>query len=85
MGELPSVEEAPIEDMKGMSGGPIFGFKHQEGKGLRYWLIAAQSSWHPSRRITIGCFVRELAGAIASSMEYVAKGLADDETGHGTE
>lgn len=67
-GELPSVEEAPIEDIKGMSGGPIFGFKHQPD-GLRYWILAAQSVWYARRRITIGCFVKELVTALKSGFD----------------
>ncbi len=42
-----------ISDLKGMSGGPILGFKI--GPPMRYWVVAIQSSWIKSRRITFGC------------------------------
>lgn len=45
--------ELQIESLKGMSGGPIFGFRI--GRELRYWIVALQSSWLPERRIAFGC------------------------------
>ena len=45
--------ELPLESLKGMSGGPIFGFRFDAD--LRYWIVALQSSWIPDRRIVFGC------------------------------
>jgi hypothetical protein len=47
-------KKAPIDDIKGMSGGPIYGFK-QTPEGLLYNAIAVQSSWLKSRKVTFGC------------------------------
>ncbi|MFK8251709.1 hypothetical protein [Ancylobacter terrae] len=35
----------PLESIKGMSGGPIFGFKKYEDGSMKYWIVAIQSSW----------------------------------------
>jgi|SRR5580700_4864077 hypothetical protein len=51
VGQLP--EGLPLKSVKGMSGGPIFGFSHRPE--LRYWVVALQSSWVPERRIVYGC------------------------------
>jgi hypothetical protein len=51
--------ELPLTSLKGMSGGPIFGFKF--GSETRYWIVALQSSWLPDRRITFGCPLPVLA------------------------
>lgn len=40
-------DKLPLNDIDGMSGGPIFGFKLENG-GLRYWLVAIQSGWYRS-------------------------------------
>jgi hypothetical protein len=58
IGQLDS--ELPLKSVKGMSGGPIFGFR-QEGDELRYWVIALQSSWDRDKRITYGCDLPTLA------------------------
>jgi hypothetical protein len=51
IGKLPD-KDYLIEDITGMSGGPIIGFN----KTLdRYWIVAIQSSWLSERRITFGC------------------------------
>jgi hypothetical protein len=41
-----------VEDITGMSGGPILGFSKDWKK---YWIVAVQSSWISDRRITFGC------------------------------
>ncbi|TPO13754.1 hypothetical protein [Mesorhizobium sp. B1-1-5] len=38
------------KDAKGMSGGPIFGFRIDPGPEVRYWVVALQSSWDPDSR-----------------------------------
>lgn len=43
-----------IENIDGMSGGPIIGFSKD---WTRYWVVAIQSSWLPESRITFGCLV----------------------------
>ena len=47
--------EASIETIEGMSGGPIYGFRFDEQGGLRYHVVAVQSSWLPQQRIVFAC------------------------------
>lgn len=47
--------EAKIDTIKGMSGGPIYGFRHDSEGRLVYHAIALQSSWYPDSRIICGC------------------------------
>lgn len=54
-------------DIKGMSGGPIFGFK--KGSRDRYWVVAIQSGWMPDRKITFGCPVPIFAGIVQGAYE----------------
>ena len=49
-----------LQSVKGMSGGPIIGFKYG-AEGVRYWVVALQSSWDPQRRIVYGCSLPILA------------------------
>lgn len=53
-------QELRLQSVKGMSGGPILGFKH-DAEGMRYWVVALQSSWDPQRRIVYGCSLPILA------------------------
>lgn len=52
--------ELPFTSARGMSGGPIFGFREIDGQ-VRYWVVAIQSSWLESERIIYGCPVPTLA------------------------
>ena len=54
-------------DIKGMSGGPIFGFK--KGCNDRYWIVAIQSSWIANRKITFGCPVPIFARLVQNAYE----------------
>ncbi|MGA2617043.1 MAG: hypothetical protein ABSF26_05480 [Thermoguttaceae bacterium] len=59
LGQLPF--ECPIQVMEGMSGGPIYGFRHDDKGRLSYHVVALQSRWWDRRRIGIrllGTFVR---------------------------
>lgn len=49
-----------LQSLKGMSGGPIFGFNF-EGERARYWVVAIQSSWAPSTRQVYACRLPVLA------------------------
>jgi len=44
--------DLPIDDIVGMSGGPILGFSKE---GDKYWVVAIQSSWLSARKIVFGC------------------------------
>ena len=55
IGRIPA--ECSIRVVKGMSGGPIYGFR-RNGKGqLSYHVVALQSRWWDKRRIVFGCSV----------------------------
>ena len=47
-----------IFSIKGMSGGPVVGFA--ERNGLRYWIMAIQSSWFRGRRQLYACRLPEI-------------------------
>jgi len=55
-------QELAIKSVKGMSGGPIFGFRL--GPEISYWVVALQSSWDPNTRIVYGCLLPILASLI---------------------
>jgi hypothetical protein len=48
-----------LKSLVGMSGGPIYGFSHNDPN--RYWIPAIQSSWRRGYKITFGCPVPLLA------------------------
>jgi hypothetical protein len=43
-----------VDNIKGMSGGPIFGFRIR-GDELHYRIAAIQSRWWANSRIILGC------------------------------
>lgn len=47
--------EVKIDTIKGMSGGPIYGFRHDSRGRLLYHAVAVQSSWYPDSRLICGC------------------------------
>lgn len=51
------------QSIKGMSGGPIFGLKHEEDDS-RYWAIAIQSWWEKDSGIIRACYLRILCDAL---------------------
>jgi hypothetical protein len=69
-----------VEDIEGMSGGPIIGFSKDWKK---YWIVAVQSSWLPERRITFGCpvpfFAQIVEDLISVSDVDSCNGLEDVE------
>jgi len=59
---------AEISDIKGMSGGPIFGFhKHDDGK-LTNHVVALQSRWWDQSQIVFGCSTPYFAEAMYLQM-----------------
>ena len=60
--------EANIEDIAGMSGGPIFGFLRMENGGWGYKIVAVQSRWQPETRIVFGCSVPLFAEAVHKTL-----------------
>jgi hypothetical protein len=83
LGETPSdVEAAPTDawfigrlsqgvsicDLKGMSGGPIYGFRRDGKGGLTYHVVALQSRWWNQSRTVFGCSVPLFAEQVYQRM-----------------
>jgi hypothetical protein len=48
--------DPPIDDLGGMSGGPIFAARDVQGE-KRYWLVGVQSTWRRDIRVVAACSV----------------------------
>jgi hypothetical protein len=74
-------DNVEFPDIDGMSGGPIFGVgKSSDGKD-RYWIVAVQSSWLKSRRITFGCPLPVFAQMVDDALyERYQEDQGPDET-----
>ncbi|MFC1650658.1 hypothetical protein ACFL2X_03735 [Candidatus Latescibacterota bacterium] len=59
--------DSSIDDIVGMSGAPIFAFKHTDGGGLKYWLIGVQSSWNHGNKAIAACPAQNL-GLLLSNL-----------------
>jgi len=64
-------ENLPLENLTGMSGGPIFGIRFSEE--IRYWVVAIQSSWLPNQRIVFGCPMPIICGLLTSFIDEIAE------------
>jgi hypothetical protein len=53
VGQLPP--EVNLPDIKGVSGGPIFGYRQLASEQWTYHLVALQSWWRIKPRIVFGC------------------------------
>jgi hypothetical protein len=62
----------PIVKLKGMSGGPIFGFVNEEGGQQRYWLVAMQVSTVRTKYIS-GMLIRPLGRLIQQMAKDLQK------------
>ena len=49
--ELPKLRGLALENIEGMSGGPLLTVERTEAGQIKYRLAAVQSSWLPERRI----------------------------------
>lgn len=54
-------DKSGLQSVKGMSGGPIFGFRLGPDGKLHYWIVALQSMWNSEKRIVYGCSLPVLA------------------------
>jgi hypothetical protein len=59
----------PLDDIDGMSGGPIFGLRTTDGDQIEYYLVAMQSSWFKGLRMICGCLAARLGEAILEQIE----------------
>ncbi len=66
---MTGVSQAPLTDIDGMSGGPIFGMKWTDANNIRYWVIAVQSAWLKSKRILAACPILPLVNAIEKGID----------------
>ncbi|HLN28158.1 MAG TPA: hypothetical protein VK395_10480 [Gemmataceae bacterium] len=72
---------APIS-MKGMSGGPVFGFRQRDNGRWEYRLVAVQSRWFKDHRViyasAISPVMHAIGGAIQKWLEEEASGNSTD-------
>jgi len=68
--------EAEISTLKGMSGGPIYGFRRDSEGRWSYHVVALQSSWRPHTRTVFGCSLPLFAEAV-----YQCLTGSSDDTG----
>lgn len=58
------VDGTPLTDLRGASGGPIFGVRRDSEGAYRYKLVAIQSGWLPSERVVEACPIAPFAELI---------------------
>jgi hypothetical protein len=68
IGRLPDL--IPLESIDGMSGGPIFGFRQENGS-LRYWIVAIQSSWRKNEKIICGCLLPYIGALVERELRLL--------------
>ena len=73
----PEHAELELDDIAGMSGGPIFAVRNPDSNAAEYWLIAVQSSWLPGRRVLAGSFMETIAREINCWIDRHQDGLQD--------
>ena len=59
-----------LQDIKGMSGGPIFATK-EFGQKLNYWVIGVQSGWYPSIQTISACPFSSLALSLEKELRAI--------------
>jgi hypothetical protein len=68
-----------LKSIRGMSGGPVFGFRRGKDSNLRYWVIAVQSWWDANLRIAYSTRIREIldifAVGTAKTLEAIWRAL----------
>lgn len=67
------------QTIKGMSGGPIYGFRYLENGQLSYHVVALQSWWDKKPRNIFGCPVPYFAEKLYQAMEWALDDLAVDD------
>jgi hypothetical protein len=65
VGQIPP--DVTISSIKGMSGGPIYGFRQLDNGSWVYHVVALQSWWDEKRRIAYGCSLPYFAEALHSA------------------
>lgn len=71
--DLNTPGDRPVDDVGGMSGGPVFGVKAEAGR-VRYWAIGVQSGWYPKARVIVFCplwgFLAVLSDLVCSARDH---------------
>ena len=70
---------AEIQDIKGMSGGPIYGFRRDSNGQLTYHAVALQSRWWDVSRTVFGCSLPYFAEAVYRQIEAFIQEIEDVE------
>jgi hypothetical protein len=65
-------EGCTIPDLKGMSGGPIYGFRRDGNGRLVYHVVALQSRWWDQQRTVFGCSVPLFAELVYQRLRAAA-------------
>ena len=73
----------PLDDIKGMSGAPIFAFEHTVDGKLRYWLIGVQSSWNRGNKAIAACPAQKLGICLADEIKKFKEGQANQANSAG--
>lgn len=60
--------DAPIIDIAGMSGGPIYGFTRLEASRWTYKIVALQSRWFERPRTIFGCSLPSIVQALGEAL-----------------
>jgi hypothetical protein len=55
-----------LDDIDGMSGGPILAFKPDAEGRQRYWVVAVPSGWHRPTWTIAACAIQEFIQGTAS-------------------
>jgi hypothetical protein len=71
--------EAEINDIRGMSGGPIFGFRRDACGKLLYHAVAVHSRWWDKSRTIFGCSIPYFAEAIHRQIDEFAQAYKEHE------
>ena len=69
--------DSQIRDIVGMSGGPIYGFRHDDNGNLVYHVVALQSRWWAKTRTIFGCslpyFAEEVHRRLGAAIEELSE------------
>jgi len=60
----------PLDDIAGMSGGPVFSIERTDEGQFRYYLFGIQSAWLPASRIIRAAPIAQVADLIRRGMAY---------------
>lgn len=58
-----------VQDVAGMSGGPVFRIVTEAGKQKKYWLVGIQSGWYSTSRVVRFCPIDAFVAALKEVLE----------------